>query len=304
MSVFDEVLTDGVGVDEPELLVALQTALSEGMGFSEFIDFNKAVIAVLTETTGFAEAVLSDRGVLMFDRLQAADSLVANQMAHLVIAEDVGFLDGLFPSSIVLLTDSVSVSENLLHQLVVLLTDALGVGEIAIGNAQYRWSFSDTVALADNLRQFVGVDLQDVVGLASALSGSGMLREVLQDTVAMAEDVSPRLLLRVALGDTLDINHTETLQALYTGVLMDGVELSGAYLAPDGSFTTWAMNTRTAAVTEYQSYTFNSFAKIGNRRPRGFPPASPATCPAGSRSRNCPRRRPRRAGCRRAPRNR
>src|SRR5690606_33481148 len=36
------------------------------------------------------------------------------------------------------------------------------------------------------------------------------------------------------------------------------------YLAPNGSITTWAMNTRTGAVTEYGNYAFNSFANFGN----------------------------------------
>jgi hypothetical protein len=43
------------------------------------------------------------------------------------------------------------------------------------------------------------------------------------------------------------------------------VQLSAAYVSPDGGFTTWAINTRTNAVTEYQNWAFNSFAKLGHK---------------------------------------
>ena len=37
-----------------------------------------------------------------------------------------------------------------------------------------------------------------------------------------------------------------------------------AYVSPGDGFTTWALNTRNSAVSEYQNYKFNSFARIGN----------------------------------------
>jgi len=55
------------------------------------------------------------------------------------------------------------------------------------------------------------------------------------------------------------------LQALWDGSISETIVLDGGYLAPDGSFTTWAMNTSTAAVTEYTNYVFNSFARMGNK---------------------------------------
>jgi hypothetical protein len=45
--------------------------------------------------------------------------------------------------------------------------------------------------------------------------------------------------------------------------MVEGVEISAAYLSPGGGITTWALNTNTAAVTEYSGYDFNSFAKLG-----------------------------------------
>jgi hypothetical protein len=52
---------------------------------------------------------------------------------------------------------------------------------------------------------------------------------------------------------------------VFNAELSDTIEVAGAYLGPNGSVTTWAMNTRSGAVTEYQNYAFNSFARVGNK---------------------------------------
>jgi hypothetical protein len=53
---------------------------------------------------------------------------------------------------------------------------------------------------------------------------------------------------------------------LYRGdELLDGIEITALFVSPSGTTTTWAINTRTAAVTEYMNYDFHSFAQMGNR---------------------------------------
>lgn len=53
---------------------------------------------------------------------------------------------------------------------------------------------------------------------------------------------------------------------LYNETVAEGVDIVGAYLSPGDGFTSWAMNTRTGAVSEYDNYEFNSFVKMPNNR--------------------------------------
>jgi hypothetical protein len=52
---------------------------------------------------------------------------------------------------------------------------------------------------------------------------------------------------------------------IFNAEIDETIEIAGAYLAPNGSVTTWVMNTRTGGVTEYENYAFNSFARVGNK---------------------------------------
>jgi hypothetical protein len=55
------------------------------------------------------------------------------------------------------------------------------------------------------------------------------------------------------------------LQAIFSPEINEGLEITALYLAPGSEITTWAVNTRTAAVSEYTNFEFNSFAQMGNK---------------------------------------
>ena len=87
-------------------------------------------------------------------------------------------------------------------------------------------------------------------------------------------NISQNLALHDALANTLvlvlsqdfDLDDEQIIRAIYQGdALLDGVNLGGVYVTPSGDVTTWAVNTRTNAVTEYTNYGFNSFSKLGTR---------------------------------------
>jgi hypothetical protein len=55
------------------------------------------------------------------------------------------------------------------------------------------------------------------------------------------------------------------LSLLLKPTIAEGIEITAAYLSPgEGSFTTWAVNTRTGAISQYDNFVFNSFAQMGN----------------------------------------
>jgi hypothetical protein len=87
-------------------------------------------------------------------------------------------------------------------------------------------------------------------------------------------DLSQNVVLNSALKNTLvlvlsqdfDLDDAQLVRAIYQGdVLLDGVNLGGLYVSPSGMVTTWAVNTRTNAVTEYTNFDFNSFAQLGTK---------------------------------------
>lgn len=64
----------------------------------------------------------------------------------------------------------------------------------------------------------------------------------------------------------IQVSPEQLMHMLYRGdPLLDGVVIDALYISPSGTTTAWAVNTRTAAVTEYLNYDFRSFALLGNR---------------------------------------
>ena len=96
-------------------------------------------------------------------------------------------------------------------------------------------------------------------------SMEGMGRAVVhqQDTATMTSELGHQLLLTVVHAETVDVADDLTLNAVWHGYLSDRADFILDVVSPAGDVTTWAMNARTGAVTEYLDYSFNAFAKSG-----------------------------------------
>jgi hypothetical protein len=72
--------------------------------------------------------------------------------------------------------------------------------------------------------------------------------------------------LILQLVGNLQLSPSQLVHMLYKGdPLLDGVVITALYISPSGTTTTWAVNTRTNAVTEYLNYGFRSFARMNDR---------------------------------------
>lgn len=110
---------------------------------------------------------------------------------------------------------------------------------------------SDHVTATDDLKIVETVTKQNTThgSLSAAFTMSGeadrqyRMTLELQDDLGIAEHLTPAQLLHILASER--------------------IKLSATFVTP--STTAWAMNTRSAAVSEYANYKFNSFAKMGGR---------------------------------------
>ena len=76
--------------------------------------------------------------------------------------------------------------------------------------------------------------------------------------------LNTKLLLKIV--GNIQLSPEQLVQMIYRGdPLLDEVVITALYISPAGTTTTWVVNTRTNAVTEYANYNFRSFAQMGNR---------------------------------------
>lgn len=144
-----------------------------------------------------------------------------------------------------------------------LLQQRMSIRADVATTAAYGATLDDAIHAIAALNDFFGADLTDAVSIALTqnVTYSGVVD--MDDAVAIGASLSRQMLFNVTGDDALTMTDTDVLSMIYSGAMSDEMSISALYVAPDNSFTTWAINTRTNAITEYQNYVFNSFAQMG-----------------------------------------
>lgn len=131
---------------------------------------------------------------------------------------------------------------------------------------RYGVALAQALATHDSFANFFGSDLDEEVGMSATIFPTFQATARTTEHVNLAAVLGVSLLVRMDLDDELAIDDDQVLNAIFMGdPLLDHVRMSAAYVDPGGGFTTWAINTRTSAVTEYQNYAFNSVTKMGHQ---------------------------------------
>lgn len=144
--------------------------------------------------------------------------------------------------------------------------DGIGIGVDPTPTTLYRRGILDRLRARDYVTYSVGGAIAEAIGVAGTLQGDALFDQLLADTVGAGDSVtSVPLILQVVTEDGVEITATDTLQMLYDGRLSDTISLTAVYPSIGGSVTTWALNTKTGALTEYSDYAFNSFARLDGR---------------------------------------
>ena len=86
------------------------------------------------------------------------------------------------------------------------------------------------------------------------------------DTAHVSDTFNHQIILSATLADNVEVSAAQLLTMIYNGTLADNVVIRALYVSPAGETTTWVMNTRTNALTEYRNWSFNSFAQFGQNK--------------------------------------
>lgn len=147
----------------------------------------------------------------------------------------------------------------------ILVLEALRIIDPTTTAASFYVELADILATADDLRRFLGGSLADTFTIGDATAYAPILGKVISESITLSDLAAGKLIFRITADETFALDDATALKAIFRPVVTDGVEIAIGYIEPNGSFTTWAINTRTGAVTEYQNYSFNSFCQNGHK---------------------------------------
>jgi hypothetical protein len=261
---FIDTISEILGV-APATVVSLTAVITSGIGISPLPSVVFAQLAVISDEIDVSPVLSAYYGAVVLERLKVNLSQVPNFHSNLSVNDVARFADRLLPGVPVAIAEGIGVALTDLAQQVTAVIEALRLQDTLAPALIYNRSVAETLRLADTLARFFGADAVETIGIADVMSGTASMPGMLSETIGVAEAASPQMVLRVVASDEIDVNAAQALNMLFKPTLADGIEISAAYLSPGGGVLTWAMNTRTGAVTEYQNYAFNSFARVGNK---------------------------------------
>lgn len=163
------------------------------------------------------------------------------------------------------LSDALSVGDTVTVQLALRIVEQVALAPSVDGTARYTISHTDRVRVADILVRTLGGTLTDGFGVDEMVAATARLAQALVDIVVASDTPNETLLIQIVAQDGIEITAADAVQMLYAGHLSDEVSIEAIYLSPGDNVLTWALNTRTVALTEYQNYAFNSFGRVDDR---------------------------------------
>lgn len=225
----------------------------------------KAVAPVLTQGVGMASVLANTRVVLIAQAIGVLQAEAIGWNLKTTLTDRPGVAAALLASWAMSLSSGIGLHDAISAVRAASVIETLGLLGAVVPNSKRRVTLAQGVGMADSLLNFFGKSVSEGVGMASTLGAMKLVTPVLTQGVGMAAVLAAKLVVRVTATDTIGLDDANLLKLLFSPVLIDGVEVSAAYVSPGGDFTTWAMNTRTGAVTEYSNYVFNSFMQMGNK---------------------------------------
>ena len=242
---------------------AFYDSFSDTGRFLAYLAAAQGYTVTLSDTVNLTAAETATYSVLLADVIR----VVLEQQPSTLYGETLvdtarisELLQRTFPAA---LADTITLDRAVTAVAGATILEQLNIAPQLLPSGIYSQSAADTLRFADSLARFLDGTIADSLSIVAALDTRARLAGVLSETMTITETAAPMLLLNVTASEAIEITAAEALQVLYTETILEGVEITAGYLSPGGDFTTWVMNTRTTAVTEYENFDFNSFAVMG-----------------------------------------
>lgn len=264
MTIHDTTLADGPALVDASV-AGLGALLGDRFVPSDISIGQRAVRPTASDTIALVDTAAFSLGVQVFERLIAAELYEPGTHYHLTQAEVIGIRAAISVAREAVLGETVNLVDAAAVVLSLRLIDSLGIADALLPSFLYTRTVDERIRLIDSLARFFGAEAEDTIEIADEAVGPAYKVGLVEETLGIAGALTPLLLLRVTAQDRVTVSDADLVQMVFSGWLSDGVDVHAGFLLPGTAFTTWAMNTRTAAVTEYRNFAFNSFGRIGNK---------------------------------------
>lgn len=284
MATFEETTTENIAID-PDLLDSLLflRTLSDTAQIDPDLVQVKTSVRTLSETTSIAQTLIDrqsallaetlgmavtfkpDLGFTLVEAVPLSSTLITKTTYNTILSQAVATAESLIQGQGVTVSDFAQMAYMATAAESARVIEALGLGGVISPTTTFGLTLEQAFSLSDSLRNFFSGDFSETVGIAPALTPAMLMSSTTSEGVGVGEAATPNFILKVTAADTIELTPTELLNGIYSGIVLEDMEIGAAYLSPGGGVTTWAVNAITGATTEYSGYDFNSFAGSGHK---------------------------------------
>ena len=129
----------------------------------------------------------------------------------------------------------------------------------------YNLTIIQAIKLASTLDNKRGVGITEGFHVGAVQSYAFVAASQIVEMFLLSGVLTKNLVMRLALTEHAHLSDLELLQMIFNQTMVEAMVMEILYQSPNGNVTSWAINTRTNAVTQYENFAFNSFAQMGNK---------------------------------------
>lgn len=143
------------------------------------------------------------------------------------------------------------------------IAEKLKISDLLNRSVKFGMTITQRARVHDALARFLSADVSETITASEAMLALSRHFATINETGDISEELVPRLILKVEAHDDGVFDDAFNISMIYNEEIREQIVFTVAIAMPDGGVTTWAINTITGAVTEYENYEFNSFAQLG-----------------------------------------
>ena len=288
MTQYTASLTDNIGVaptDLAQISITLfetipltdyptmpdKLGVSDGIGITPLVLPDKRVNLSLSDAIGIAPTAAQTIGKVIAEAFGISSAQAVTGRYGLLLAQSVGVADRVLAGQPITVAEHIGLALAQQLSAGVRVIERLGLTELLTGRASYGLTVNDSIRLADALRRFFGGSIAEVIGIHETFDLNRRSSGSLSEAIGIGETPNAKLVLRIDVDDQIGIDDIDLPNLIYNGLISENFQIHAAFVQPGGSITTWTVNTRTGATTEYKNYNFTSFVQIGDCYVGGTP---------------------------------
>lgn len=226
------------------------------------------VLTVLPDALVLADAFTTFivPGAVVTEAMKLIGTYGAQALLGVTMAEGIKLTSAYFNVSSVTLIQAFGLTDAYLPQVNIVLRETIRLMASLSTSELTSLSLQERVRVLEALQAFSGLVVADHLEVTDGPPLFAYIAGVsLGEQLALFGQMQDKLVIRLQVSDEYDLGDDPLANFIWSTAIVENVVADVLYQSPGAGVTSFAINTRTNALSEYRNFQFNSFAAMGRK---------------------------------------